>query len=75
MSNKVIYLKSLFRDFKPDNKVQKLINGAIKKSSFSEPEQRKGKLIDSRKFILSNAEDFLWYAVDYSINDKLNEGF
>lgn len=73
MPNKVLYLKSLFKNNKPDAKLQKLINEAIRKSEYISPKNRKAELEDSRSFILNNAEDFLWYAIDYSMADKFTE--
>jgi|TARA_R100000482_G_C5029347_1_gene103330 hypothetical protein len=73
--NKVLYLKTLFKKNKPDVNLQNLINATIKAGNHIEPpkEKRKGSIIDSRKFILDNAEEFLWYAIDYSMADKLNK--
>jgi hypothetical protein len=73
MSNKVLYLKSLFKNNKPDAKLQKLINEAIRKGEYISPKNRKAELEDSRSFILDNAEAFLWYAIDYSMADKITE--
>jgi len=73
MSNKVLYLKSLFKNNKPDAKLQKLINEAIRKGEYISPKNRKGELENSRSFILDNAEAFLWYAIDYSMADKITE--
>ena len=73
MSNKVLYLKSLFKNNKPDAKLQKLINEAISKGEYISPKYRKARLEDSRSFILDNAEAFLWYAIDYSVAEKFTE--
>lgn len=73
MPNKVLYLKSLFKNNKPDAKLQKLINEAIRKGEYISPKYRKARLEDSRSFILDNAEAFLWYAIDYSMADKFTE--
>jgi hypothetical protein len=79
MDNKVIYLKSLFKDFKPNGKLQTLINTAIANANGvdenSRPKEAKGSVMDTRKFILNNAEEFLWYAIDYSMADKFNDLF
>ena len=74
-NNKVLYLKTLFKKNKPDVNLQNLINATIKAGNHIEPpkEKRKGSIIDSRKFILENAEEFLWSAIDYSMADKLNK--
>ena len=73
MSNKVLYLKSLFKNNKPDAKLQKLINEAISKCEYISPKYRKARLEDSRSFILDNAEAFLLYAIDYSVAEKFTE--
>lgn len=80
MRNKVIYLKSLFKNTKPDVKLQKLISDAIVKANgiddADEPLRvTKCSVEDSRKFILDNTEEFLWYAIDYSMADKFSELF
>ena len=80
MINKVLYLRSLFKNECPDVKLQKLISDAIVEANgiddADEPlKGTKGTLQDSRKFILDNTEEFLWYAIDYSMVDKFNELF
>ena len=73
MSNKVIYLKSIFRGFKPNKKVTKLIDDAITDTGAMASVGTKKETKDSREFILSYTEDFLSYAVDYSLKDKFYE--
>ena len=73
MVNKVIYLKSVFKGLKPDKKVTKLIDDAIIKSEVLTPIKKKKSILDSRKFILNNTEDFLGYAVDYALQDKFSD--
>tara|TARA_B100001939_G_scaffold346922_1_gene367024 strand:- start:650 stop:895 length:246 start_codon:yes stop_codon:yes gene_type:complete len=72
--NKVLYLKSLFKGNKPDVKLQNLINATITAGHLTPPpkEKRKDTILDSRKFILKNAEEFLWYAIDYSMSEKFD---
>ena len=72
--NKVLYLKTLFKDNKPDVKLQNLINATITAGNLIPPpkDQRSDNILDSRKFILKNAEEFLWYAIDYSMSEKLD---
>ena len=70
---KVIYLKSLFNKDKPNKKAIKLIDEAIVKANGFNPKGDTKKTISSKEFILKHTEDFLNYAIDYSINEKLNE--
>jgi hypothetical protein len=70
---KVIYLKSLFNNDKPNKKAIKLIDEAIIKANGFNPKGNVKKPLGSKEFIIKHTEDFLNYAVDYSINDKLNE--
>jgi len=70
---KVIYLKSLFNNDKPNKKAIKLIDDAIIKANGVNPKAQKTNPLGSKEFILKHTEDFLNYAVDYSVNDKLNE--
>ena len=73
---KVIYLKAVFKGHKPDKKITKLIDEAIVKSNGLDVlKKKKGNPLDSRKFILKHTEEFLHYAVDYSLYDKVTEGF
>ena len=71
--SKVIYLKSLFHKDKPNKKAIKLINEAITKANGLNPKATKVNPMDSKKFILKHTEDFLHYAVDYSLNEKVKE--
>ena len=73
MRNKPLYLKLLFKDFKPDEKCDKLIIGALADAYIKPIEGKKDTLEDSREFILKHTEDFLNYAVDYSMNEKIND--
>ena len=80
MINKVLYLRSLFKNECPDVKLQKLISDAIVQANgiddADEPLRvTKCSVEDSRKFILDNTEEFLWYAIDYSMADKFSELF
>ena len=70
---KVIYLKSLFNKDKPNKKAIKLIDEAIIKANGFNPKAKSQKPVSSKEFILKHTEDFLNYAIDYSINDKVNE--
>ena len=70
---KVIYLKSLFNSDKPNKKAIKLIDEAIIKANGFNPKSNSKKSISSKEFILKYTEDFLNYAVDYSLNEKVKE--
>ena len=71
--SKVIYLNSLFNKNKPNKKAIKLINDAIVEANGFNPKEKPKKKIDGKKFILKHTEDFLNYAVDYSMNEKIDE--
>ena len=71
--SKVIYLKSLFNKDKPNKKAVKLIDEAIVKANGYNPESKKVNPISSKEFILKHTEDFLNYAIDYSLADKVQE--
>jgi len=70
---KVIYLKSLFNNDKPNKKAIKLIDEAIIKANGFNPKGNAKKPISSKEFILKHTKDFLNYAVDYSLNEKVKE--
>lgn len=80
---KVIYLKTLFKDFKPSETVDKLIedtllntNGIDGEMYFKMLKERKDKpddTLDGKKFILKHTGEFLQYALDYSMMDKVQE--
>ena len=70
---KVIYLKSLFNKDKPNKTAIKLIDEAIIKANGFNPKAKSQKPVSSKEFILKYTEDFLNYAIDYSINEKVNE--
>ena len=71
--SKVIYLKSLFNKDKPNKKAIKLIDEAIVKANGFNPKGKPKETINSKQFILKHTEDFLNYAVDYSLNEKVKE--
>ena len=73
---KVIYLKALFKKHKAENKLEKIIKDFVVQADIqvdgqgetqSSPRDR-SKV--ARQFILDNCEEFLAYAVDYSLYDK-----
>ena len=73
---KVIYLKALFKKHKPENKLEKIIKDFVVqadiqidgKEKLKVPPKDRSKV--ARQFILDNCEEFLAYAVDYSLYDK-----
>jgi len=70
---KLISLKSSFNNDKPNKKAIKLIDEAIIKANGFNPKSNSKKSISSKEFILRHTEDFLNYAVDYSLNEKVKE--
>ena len=73
---KIIYLKALFKKHKPENKLEKLIKDFVVQADIQLDGKEKPKVSPkdrskvAREFILDNVEDFLAYAVDYSLYDK-----
>ena len=73
---KVIYLKALFKKHKPENKLEKIIKDFVVQADIQVDNKEKPKVSTrdrskvARKFILDNCEEFLAYAVDYSLYDK-----
>ena len=76
--NKVIYLKSLVKNFKPKTEtfpkdlIKELQNLGI---DFMKPTV-KDELSDIRagkSFIFNHTEEFLQYAVDYSLDEKIRD--
>ena len=79
--NKVIYLKSLFKTFKPKEKLPEDLKIEMAKLNLIS-EVNKNKPLDpfkdkkaGRKFVLDNMEDFLQYAVNYSLIDRIKNEF
>jgi len=79
--NKVIYLKSLFSKFKPTEKLSEELKMEMAKLNL-DVSAFKNKPLDpladqraGRKFILDNLEDFLSYAVNYSLIDRMKTEF
>ena len=73
MKNRPLYLKLLFKDFKPDVKAEKLIHGALEGAYIKPIVGHKDNVQDSREFILKYTDEFLNYAVDYSVYDKFRD--
>ena len=73
---KIIYLKALFKKHKPENKLEKIIKDFVVHADLQKESKEKLKVPPkdrskvAREFILDNVEDFLAYAVDYSLYDK-----
>ena len=77
--NKVIYLKSLVKDFKPKlGTFPKDLNTALENMGIDlVPEYKKPKSpkVDTkagRAFILTHTEEFLRHAIEYSLYDKVD---
>ena len=78
--NRVIYLKSIIKNFKPKNKgfskelikelkalgIERLVKPKVKTT-------RKQEVEAGRDFILTHTEEFLQYAVDYSLDEKIGD--
>jgi len=82
-NDKLLYLKALCTT-KGEKKVIKEITEAIKDINdkgifkFSHTKEKKPKnplddVIEGRKFILNNTEEFLNHCVDYSMADKIED--
>ena len=72
---KVIYLKALFKKHKAENKLEKIIKDFVVQADIKvdrgKPKVSTGERAKvARQFILDNCEEFLAYAVDYSLYDK-----
>ena len=78
-NNKVIYLKSLIKDFKPKTETfPKDIVLELEKMGIDLIEKKKPKDLHAdrlagRSFILDHTEEFLNHVVDYSLADKLKD--
>ncbi len=70
-----MYLKSLFNNDKPNKKAIKLIDEAIVKANGVNPRANPKTAISSKEFILRHTEDFLNYAVDYTLDEKIRNHF
>tara|TARA_Y100000389_G_C17164616_1_gene366113 strand:- start:270 stop:500 length:231 start_codon:yes stop_codon:yes gene_type:complete len=73
--SKVIYLKSLFHKDKPNKKAIKLIDEAIVKANGVNPKANTRNPVSSKQFILRHTEDFLNYAIDYTLDEKIKNHF
>ena len=81
MNNKVIYLKSLIKDFKPKTEtfpkdiVLELEKMGIDLIQTKKPKDLKADKLAGRTFILDHTEEFMNHVVDYSLADKLRGYF
>ena len=79
--NKVIYLKSLFSKFKPNETLSEELKIEMAKLNLdvnafnNKPLDPLADQREGRKFILNNMEDFLNYAVNYSVIDRMRQEF
>ena len=79
MKNKVIYLKSLVKNFKPKTEtfpkdiVLELEKMGIDLIQTKKPKDLKADKLAGRTFILDHTEEFLNHVVDYSLADKLRD--
>ena len=79
MENKVIYLKSLFKNFKPKSQtfpkeiLEELKRLDVDLHSAPKPVDPQADKKAGRDFILAHTEEFLNHVVDYSLADKLKD--
>ena len=77
--NKVIYLKSLVKNFKPKTEtfpkdiIQELEKMGIDLITTKKPKDLQADKLAGRSFILNHTEEFLNHVVDYSLADKLRD--
>ena len=77
--NKVIYLKSLIKDFKPKTEtfpkeiIDELEKLGIDLIQTKKPVDLQADKLAGRTFILEHTEEFLNHVVDYSLADKLKD--
>ena len=79
MKNKVIYLKSLVKNFKPKTEtfpkdiVLELEKLGIDLIKTKKPKDLHADKLAGRRFILDHTEEFMNHVVDYSLADKLKD--
>ena len=79
MEHKVIYLKSLFKKFKPKAEtfpkdiLKELAGLDVDLEASSKPIDPLADKQAGRDFILKHTEEFLNHAVDYSMMDRMKE--
>ena len=78
-NNKVIYLKSLVKNFKPKTEtfskeiLKELEAMGIDLSNEKKPTDLKADKLAGRTFILDHIEEFLNHVIDYSMMDKIRD--
>ena len=76
---KVIYLKSIIKNFKPKNTgfskelIKELKALGVDLTKPKVKPIKKNDVLAGRDFILSHTEEFLQYAVDYSLDEKIGD--
>ena len=79
MENKVIYLKSLFKNFKPKSQtfpkeiLEELKRLDIDLHSAPKPVDIHADKKAGRDFILAHTEEFLNHVIDYSMYDRIKD--
>ena len=79
MKNKVIYLKSLIKDFKPKTEtfpkeiIDELEKLGIDLITTKKPKDLQADKLAGTSFILNHTEEFLNHVVDFSLADKFRE--
>ena len=76
MEHKVIYLKSLFKKFKPNPETfpkEILEQLDLDLTTSPKPVDPLADKKAGRDFILKHTEEFLAHAIDYSLHDKVQE--
>ena len=77
--NKVIYLKSIIKNYKPKTKgfdkeiIKELKALGVDLTKPKVKPLKKNDVLAGRDFILSHTEEFLQYAVDYSLDEKIGD--
>jgi len=77
--NKVIYLKSIIKNYKPKTKgfdkeiIKELKALGVDLTKPKVKPIKKNEVLAGRDFILSHTEEFLQYAVDYSLDEKIGD--
>ena len=81
MENKVIYLKSLFKNFKPKSQtfpkeiLEELKRLDVDLHSASKPVDPHADKKAGRDFILAHTEEFLNHVIDYSMYDRIKDAW
>jgi len=79
MNNKVIYLKSLVKNYKPKTEtfpkdiILELEKMGIDLVNAKKPKDLHADKLAGRRFILDHTEEFLNHVVDYSLADKFRD--